>query len=216
MADQPDGKLVARPEDLGVHSITHDEIPDVVETLALAFMNDPSWSWIFNDEDQRLHQLRTLWHFLVMSSMRYPWTVATADLMAAALWIPPGGEELTQAENDELVPILTELMGERVSLALETFELFDEAHPHDRDHYYLDLLGTHPKCRGRGIGFALVVENLRRMDEEGAPAYLESSNPANLVRYQGLGFEPIGGFHLPDGGPFVTTMWREPRPPHEA
>jgi len=37
----------------------------------------------------------------------------------------------------------------------------------------------------------------------------------NDDRYRGVGFEPIGGFDLPDTeagpGPHVTTMWRDPR-----
>jgi hypothetical protein len=42
------------------------------------------------------------------------------------------------------------------------------------------------------------------------PAYLESTNPANLSRYEALGFARIGEFG-PDGGPLITTMWREAR-----
>ena len=33
------------------------------------------------------------------------------------------------------------------------------------------------------------------------PAYLESSNPANVNRYRRLGFEPIGEIFVPDGLP---------------
>jgi hypothetical protein len=43
------------------------------------------------------------------------------------------------------------------------------------------------------------------------PAYLESTNPANDERYKGVGFEPIGEFSYPGGGPVVTTMWRPAR-----
>jgi hypothetical protein len=42
------------------------------------------------------------------------------------------------------------------------------------------------------------------------PAYLESTNPGNLQRYASVGFEVFGTFDLPDDGPTVTTMWREP------
>jgi predicted N-acetyltransferase YhbS len=79
-------------------------------------------------------------------------------------------------------------------------------------HYYLSLLGTHPDRQGAGIGMRLLRENLAQMDREGVPAYLESSNPANLGRYQSVGFVPVGTFQLPDDGPELTTMWREPRP----
>jgi hypothetical protein len=34
----------------------------------------------------------------------------------------------------------------------------------------------------------------------------------NLRRYESVGFAVEGAFNLPDGGPTVTTMWREPLP----
>jgi hypothetical protein len=43
------------------------------------------------------------------------------------------------------------------------------------------------------------------------PAYLESTNPANLPRYERLGFVRVGAFTLPGGGPTVDTMWRAAR-----
>jgi predicted GNAT family acetyltransferase len=58
---------------------------------------------------------------------------------------------------------------------------------------------------------ALLAENLRRIDEEGMPAYLESSNPANDARYERAGFRRTGEFTTPDDTRTVATMWREPR-----
>jgi predicted GNAT family acetyltransferase len=95
---------------------------------------------------------------------------------------------------------------------LDTFERFDAAHPHERgEHHYLSLLGTHPEHRGRGIGMGLLAECLRGIDAEGAPAFLESSNPANDHRYERLGFAPCGEFELGEDGPTVTQMWRDPK-----
>ena len=59
---------------------------------------------------------------------------------------------------------------------------------------------------------ALLADNLARVDADGMPAYLESTNPVNLARYRSVGFVDADRFALPDGGPVVTTMWREPRP----
>ena len=56
----------------------------------------------------------------------------------------------------------------------------------------------------------LLAANLARVDAAHMPAYLESTNPGNLRRYESVGFEVNGEFALPDGGPTVTTMWREP------
>ena len=57
----------------------------------------------------------------------------------------------------------------------------------------------------------LLAANLARIDDEGLPAYLESSNPANDERYERVGFERVGEFSTPDGSHTVVTMWREPR-----
>ena len=56
---------------------------------------------------------------------------------------------------------------------------------------------------------ALLAENLKRIDAEGFPAYLESTNPANNSRYERLGFRQIGEFTTPGGERTVGTMWRE-------
>ena len=91
---------------------------------------------------------------------------------------------------------------------LELLTRFEAAHPRDEPHYYLSLLGTHPQHRGNGIGIALLEHVLALIDADGFPAYLESSNPANNHRYAAVGFEVVGEFSYPGGGPVVTTMWR--------
>jgi hypothetical protein len=41
------------------------------------------------------------------------------------------------------------------------------------------------------------------------PAYLESTNPANLKRYESVGFQERERLTMPSGA-VVTTMWRPP------
>jgi hypothetical protein len=57
---------------------------------------------------------------------------------------------------------------------------------------------------------ALLAADLARVDEDHMPAYLESTDPVNLGRYESVGFEPLGEFSLPEGNVIVTTMWRAP------
>ena len=152
------------------------------------------------------------WRLYVGSALRYPWVWIAGDFAAAAVWIPPGGAELTDEEEARVEPLLDELIGPRAPAVVELLERFDASHPHDRPHYYLSLLGTAERHRGQGIGMALLAECLRRIDEEGMPAYLESSNPANDARYERVGFRRIGEFTTPDGERTVGTMWREPAP----
>jgi predicted GNAT family acetyltransferase len=58
---------------------------------------------------------------------------------------------------------------------------------------------------------ALLAADLDRLDALRLPAYLESTNPANDRRYQGVGFEPVGQFRTVDDQRVITTMWRAAR-----
>jgi hypothetical protein len=44
-----------------------------------------------------------------------------------------------------------------------------------------------------------------------APAYLEASKPDLVPYYSRFGFEVTGEIKLPDGGPPMFPMWRNPR-----
>ena len=89
-------------------------------------------------------------------------------------------------------PLLEKLVGRRAGDVLQLLDRFDVAHPREEPHYYLSLLGTHPAHAGRGLGIALLAENLARIDGERMPAYLESSNPGNNHRYERFGCRMIG------------------------
>jgi hypothetical protein len=49
-----------------------------------------------------------------------------------------------------------------------------------------------------------------RFDAEGSPAYLESSTERNRDLYLRHGFEVTRELPLPEGGPTMWLMWREP------
>lgn len=186
------------------------ELPAAAETLARAFHADPVWSWAFPDPERRLEQIRVVWGLVAAAALSYRSAWLTGDCAAVALWIPPGKPELRPEDEGRLEGLLAELLGDGAGRVLDTFERFETAHPKDDSHYYLSLLGTNPDRRGQGLGMGLLAATLERIDAEGAPAFLESSNPANTPRYERLGFSVCGEFELSGDGPNVTQMWREP------
>jgi GNAT superfamily N-acetyltransferase len=188
---------------------TADEGAVAVELLVGAFYDDPTWSWAFPDPERRRDQQRALWQLFVRSARRYRWNWLAADDAATSVWIPPGGTELTPEEEVEMEHLLVELLGADAARVQRAVEQFDEAHPKDEPHYYLSLLGTDPARRGRGHGLGLLAANLALVDAEAMPAYLESSNPANVPLYERFGFRTVGSIQLADG-PLVQTMWRAP------
>ena len=78
-------------------------------------------------------------------------------------------------------------------------------------HYYLEVLGTRKDGQSKGIGSSVINAVLERCDEEGVPAYLESSNPRNIPFYARHGFESTDEIVCGKGAPTVTAMWRDPR-----
>jgi GNAT superfamily N-acetyltransferase len=200
--------MASGSEGIVVRSATHTDLVSLAETISLAFHQDPTWSWAFPDPVRRQDQYGVFWRFMIGGALRYPWVLMTDRCEAASVWIPPGGTEIAEQDEARLEPLLEKLVGSRAGDVLELLDRFDGAHPREEPHYYLSLLGTHPAHAGRGLGMALLAENLARIDRERMPAYLESSNPGNNHRYERLGFQAIGEFYPPGGNTPVTTMWR--------
>lgn len=191
-------------------SATPADVDAIVDTLTTAFFRDPLWGPAFPDEQRRATQAAAMWRLYVTSALRYPWTLVTPGVEAAAVWIPPGGTELTPREEDGLEGLLTTAAGPGVAKSiLEIYDQLDAAHP-DEPCFYLSLLGVHDDHRGKGLGMGLLAECLARIDALGAPAYLESSNPANIDRYRSVGFTPRDTITIATGH-VVTTMWRPAR-----
>ena len=187
------------------------DVDAVVDTISLAFHNDPVWSWAFDDERKRPAAFQRWWRLFVESMwpQGFSWTTEQAE--AVAVWAVPNGVELTRAAEASIPHVLEEFLGSRSAMVLEALLQFEDAHPHDEPHYYLSIVATHDDHRGQGIGEALLADNLQLVDARHFPAYLESSNPRNLARYERLGFRPIGDFVLAGTASTVTTMWRTAR-----
>jgi GNAT superfamily N-acetyltransferase len=197
----PISARVARPRDLDA----------VIDILSAAFAHDPLWTWAFPDGNNRT----VWWRLCIRSAMRYPSTWITDEGSAASVWIPPGGCEMTPEEEAGIPRLIETLCGDRSSVVMDLLGRFEHAHPRERPHYYLSMLGIRPERRGQGLGMALLADNLARVDEAGMPAYLESSSPTNNARYARLGFHQVGKFTTPDRQHTVATMWREPVPAAE-
>ena len=194
----------------GGRAATRDDLPAVAGCLTSAFCEDPVWGqWTFPDQASRVQQLHELMHFWALAAVRHPWVRLTENAETVAVWLPPGEPEMTSEEEVVFGRLLISLLGPRADEVSALFDRFGEHHPKE-PHYYLSLWATHRDHAGRGLGTALINDNLARIDAERMPAYLESTNPANLPRYEALGFRRIGRFG-PVGGPVITTMWREAR-----
>ena len=193
-----------------IRQATSPELDDVTAIFAAGFAEDPVWGvWTFPDVVDRVPLLKEFWAPYVVAADKYGGVIVTDDLSAVALWVPPGTRELDEQDEAAAAEMLPRVCGDRAPLLELGWEAFGRSRP-EVPHWYLSLLATAPGHRGRGVGMGLVAAQLQRVDADGLPTYLESTNPSNVMRYQKAGFELDGYFDLPEG-PRVDRMWRNPR-----
>ena len=186
----------------------------LARTLARAFQDDPVFCWLQPDPGRRAAALPGFFgamarhHFLGGGGVE----VATSESVvgAAAMWDPPGRWTQRPREQIAMLPAVVRAFRGRLGAARALGEQMKAAHP-EEPHWYLAMIGSDTAVRGAGYGNALMRSRLDRCDAEGAPAYLESSNPDNIPYYIRFGFEVTGEIAAPGGGPPLWPMWRRPR-----
>ena len=196
---------------------TRTDLPAIAVVMARAFEHDPLWGWAFEDADRERRRAApgTVFGFFCEAALGLGWLRVTDRLEAAALWIPPGSPEMSPAERERLPAFVAEACApESARRVLDLLDAFERTHPHEPPHFYLSLLATDPAHAGRGHGVGLVAECLAEIDAGDPPAaaFLESSNPANVARYERLGFRPTREVELV-AGLTGTQMWRAPAGP---
>jgi hypothetical protein len=202
------------PSDIDVSPAQRSDVGRMSAVLARAFYDDPVMSWMLPDDRSRLNALTRTFaglarlHFLPRAASE----VGRRDgvVGAATLWDPPGQRKSSRLEELAMMPLMLWAFRSRVPASVRVMELMEKHHPED-PHWYLMVIGSDPGVRGGGFGHALMSSRLDRCDAERAPAYLENSNPKNEAYYLRFGFEVTGEIKLPEGGPSMWPMWREPR-----
>lgn len=183
---------------------------EAAEVLARAFHADPVFCWILPAERSRARRLRRFFAAeLRHESLRHGGVEVACDggrIVGVAVWFPPG----TWSAGTEVraLPGYIGAFGRRLGSAVRVMSVMVRAHPREQPHWYLAIIGVDPPRKGQGVGAALLRSRLERCDQEGVPAYLESSNPENVPLYEHFGFQVTGALDLPEGAPVFHAMWR--------
>ena len=189
-----------------IRNIEQSEREKALQVLTLAFVADPASRWLFPDADSYLEHFPSFAQAFGGLAFEHDTAYLTENFGGASLWLPPG----VHPDGEAIEAIVRETADQTnlsdISAALEGM---DRYHPED-PHWYLAVLGVDPARQGLGLGSALLQKTLARVVEQGLPAYLESSNPANVPLYQRHGFEVVGEIRGGDG-PLIFSMHRSPR-----
>jgi ribosomal protein S18 acetylase RimI-like enzyme len=200
-----------------VRPATADDIPALAGLLSRAFSQDPPMSWVFRDPATRVERLHTLFSGALTNLFLPLGEVCTTTggdgaVAGVAVWQHPGRWRTPDEVVDTLTaPLVEAFLPEELDRFMTFLGMIEDRHPDEPEHWYLEVLAADLDRQGQGIGSACMGPVLERADAEGTPAYLESSNERNVPLYERHGFRVRSVVDLPDDGPPVWLMWREPR-----
>jgi len=194
------------PSKVFVKRAGEDEAASVGEILGDAFDADPVARWITPNQEYP----KWCWPVAVPFILPHHEVYVTENGLGAAMWVPPG-DELNIRPGLAILWDLWRRFGIRSILRLiRLMKMMGKYHPRD-NHYYLLAIGVRSGSKGQGIGSALLENVLQKCDHEKVGAYLENSNSLNLPFYQRHGFEMRSEIALPNNGPSLYLMYREPQ-----
>ena len=155
---------------MGVRDAEPQETIAVVEILVDAFQRDPLAFWLYPDPDIRRAQHRDMFAGLMQEPPEGAIVHVTADLGAAAIWLPPSTKPNWNGPPDVRADVN------------ELFAQVEAAAP-DFPVWYLAFLGA--RRSGAGGGTAILEYMLDHVE---GPVALWTGNPANVAFYGRFGF----------------------------
>ena len=198
-----------------IRPATAADWPELGDVLGRAFHDDPVMSFVI-----RRRPLVPRASLLLGMMARLHLDTDTVDvavdpdsgaIVGAAVWAPPDHWRIPISAYVRNLGTVLRSIGVGGLPRVTVLSQVERRHPRE-PHQYLAILGTDPAHQGRGVGAALLRPVLDRCDEEGLPAYLESSKLSNVPYYARFGFDVTRELTL-TGGPTMYLMWREPRAP---
>jgi len=175
------------------------DLAQIRTTFMRSFWEDPVVRWLFPDDEDFRDGSMMIDFFRRL--IAHGCGSVTHDVVAFALWIPPGRPDV-EIEPTPTDPPSDELIGKFVALG-EAIAV----HTPSEDHWYLQTVGTHPDWQRRGLGSRLIEEGLSWARRDGLGVYLETETVDNVAYYRHLGFEVRSEWDVDAGGPHMWGMW---------
>jgi ribosomal protein S18 acetylase RimI-like enzyme len=177
---------------LGSNSYSHAGM-----VLGRAFQDDPLWTAVMPDPEERRAQLTAMFSGLAKTTVAAKGVAeTTSGIEGVALWLPPGRDiglwamltsglalprfamRLRAPDRRRMSAVLRQVDQRRKELMPEP-------------HWYLSAIGVEPESQGRGVGSALVRSGIEKASHEDRPLYLETETKGNVGYYEHLGFEVV-------------------------
>jgi N-acetylglutamate synthase-like GNAT family acetyltransferase len=197
--------------DVEVRKATNADAPALTEALARAFDDDPLVNWMCAQDERRTQRVHAAMDLSLRKlGMPHGEVYTTGQIHGGSLWAPPGKWKMGILQQILLTPQMIRITSlRRMNTVMGGINALEKKHP-AVPHFYLFVLGVDTQYQGQSIGTQLMRPVLERCDREGIPAYLESSKEKNVPLYERNGFKVTEEYNVPNGGPKIWLMWRDP------
>jgi ribosomal protein S18 acetylase RimI-like enzyme len=188
-----------------------------IETLTAAFYDDPLTKFLLPQHAGRAKPLSIAMEF-VLGLAPEKSIIATPEMeCAGVIGAAPSGKYPLPSSRSYFVlsklvlkSVFSGVPLDVIGQWIRIFSKFGAIHPR-LPHWYVLVLGVHPKCQGKGLGGKLLTPILEKADAERVAVYLESANPRNLDFYRKHGFEVTSELVPIPGCPTIRGLFRERR-----
>jgi GNAT superfamily N-acetyltransferase len=181
------------------------------QVIADAFHDLPPSHWLIPDDAARREIFPGYFRIYVEHAMAEGVVHTTLDRAAAALWLPVSAQGASPPGGYD------EQLAAATGPWIERFRAFDATldrhHPAGTAHRHLAILAVRPDRHGQGTGSLLLRAYHDTLNDHRASAYLEAATLrlTGLYLRHGYALHPGAPFHLPQDGPAMWPMWREPQ-----
>jgi GNAT superfamily N-acetyltransferase len=222
-------RTVRDVSDLTLCTLGPADIPAASDALARGFDQEPGKLALVPDPTVRRAVIEMSASIRLREAARRGTAhaaVVEGEPAAVAVWVPPGVRELSVGGGvrfagrvlgslrtlapgvPNVVSVMRKDVRGMIGLVRSRRRAVTEAS--EGPTWNLVLIATVPEHRGKGLARALLEHRLRRFDEDGVAAWLETTDPVNVAIYERFGFET--GAHL-EGPSWLPGLWVMRRAP---
>jgi ribosomal protein S18 acetylase RimI-like enzyme len=182
----------------------------LVEMMVRAFDDDPLANWMILQDRRRSWRFRRYFEAELERSHKQGIVEVCGFGIGAAFFTPPGasrmGFKLSLRTQWGMMQAIGPARHDRMNRCLRPAFDSDPASP----HWGLSAIGVEPVRQGQGIGSLLLGRVLAECDRTETSASLLCTKAKNVAFYERHGYKVIREHDIPDRGPRVWRMWRDP------